>query len=387
MSRCVRDGTAAADGAAIHARQAMNSIVLLAGVCTRHDAISNVVRMQERVLRRSGYDVTVISHHSDFLDDDHVEATDPWILQRNETYRSADLVILHYGIQYGLFDSLLLSHSGRRVVHFHNVTPPELLDGRPRQQALKAVDQIAIAEQADAVWSDSTHNTGCLLEWTSVDPARIRPMELSVSWEVCRPERSRRAASEQVELLYVGRFSSAKSPSSIVDAVARLPAAIREGVRLRMIGSSTHSDPSYIESLRRQIESAGVHASIELDVPDSLLRLRYQESDIFVTASLHEGFCVPVIEALAAGCRVVATDAGALRETVGPGGCVVPVGDEVALSAAILDAVERARSGALFDSEEASALEQHLRRFSEEAGAERLLDAVERELDSLVRDD
>ena len=154
-----------------------------------------------------------------------------------------------------------------------------------------------------------------------------------------------------------------------------------------MIGSSTHSDPSYIESLRRQIESAGVHASIELDVPDSLLRLRYQESDIFVTASLHEGFCVPVIEALAAGCRVVATDAGALRETVGPGGCVVPVGDEVALSAAILDAVERARSGSLFDSEEASALEQHLRRFSEEAGAERLLDAVERELDSLVRDD
>ena len=224
---------------------APHRIALVCGVCTAHDAISNVVRLQERLLRDAGHDVVVFSHHSEFVDDRHVEVTDPLMLQRQPDYVGADLVILHFGIQYGLFDSLLMSHDGRRVVHFHNVTPPELLSGPAQVQALRGIDQITIAEAADRVWSDSEHNTECLLEWTDVAPERVVPMPLSVPWLHRIEETFAREVNdrpETLQLLYVGRFAPAKGVGVLVEAVAGLPAVLRSRTVLRLLGSSTHSD-------------------------------------------------------------------------------------------------------------------------------------------------
>lgn len=364
-----------------HDPDAPRRIALVCGVCTEHDAISNVVRLQERLLRDAGYDVAVFSHYSEFVDDRHIEVTDPWMLQRQPAYVEADLVILHFGIQYGLFDSLLLSHRGGRVVHFHNVTPPELLDGQAQRQAQSGIEQISIAAVADRVWSDSTHNTDCLLRWTEVESERVVPMPLSVSWletveesvlaEVSHP-------SPELELLYVGRFAAAKRLEVVVNAVAGLPADLRSRTVLRLLGSSTHSDPEYIERLRSRLDDLDVRVELEMDVPEDELRSRYLNADVFVTASAHEGFCVPVIEAMATGCEVVTTDAGALPETVGAVGRTVPVGDVAAMSSAIVAAANDARQRP--PGELRPEVIAHLEQFSEDSFRGRLLEAVHREI-------
>src|SRR5205807_1108522 len=73
---------------------------------------------------------------------------------------------------------------------------------------------------------------------------------------------------------------------------------------------------------RRRAVELGVEERLHLlgHVPAAQLRDAYQVADAFVMPSRHEGFCIPVIEALSAGLPVVAARAGALSETVGSAG-------------------------------------------------------------------
>ncbi|MDQ2677791.1 MAG: glycosyltransferase [Actinomycetota bacterium] len=357
-------------------------VAIMTGVCTRHDAISNVVRTQQQLLTEAGYDARVITQHTDFPSEGHIVCSDPWLLQRDPWYRSADLVILHFGIQYGLFDSLVLSHpSATRVVHFHNVTPPDLLTGSSRVQAVRGIDQLTIATRADAVWSDSAHNTECLLEWTDVDPAVVTVMPLSAPWVTDDsihhiPVTPRH---QVIRVLGVGRFVPAKGQRDIVEAAALLRSRSAGPFQIELVGALAPSDPDYLDELRDLIAELEVESVVQLtlDPSDAELQDRYVSSDVFVTASRHEGFCVPVVEALLTGCRVVSTDSGALAETVGPCGRLVPVGDVEALADALGAAIDDARNAGPFD---ADVVADHLSTFTIEAFTERTL----RQVDSLI---
>ncbi len=353
-------------------------VAIVTGVCTRHDAISNVVRTQQQLLTEAGYDVRVITQHTDFPSEQHIVCPDPWLLQRDDWYRSAELVILHFGIQYGLFDSLVLGHpNATRVVHFHNVTPPDLLTGSSRTQAVRGIDQLSIATRAEAVWSDSQHNTDCLLEWTDVDPSVVTLMPLSAPWVTDEsihhiPVTPRH---EFIRVLGVGRFVPAKGQHDIIDAVARLRSRAGGPFQVELVGALAPSDPDYLEELRELIVDLDLDdvVRLTLDPSDAELQDRYVSADVFVTASRHEGFCVPVVEALLTGCRVVSTDSGALGETVGPCGRLVPLGDIDALADALGAAIGDARDAGHFD---ADLVADHLSTFTIEAFTERTLAQV-----------
>jgi glycosyltransferase involved in cell wall biosynthesis len=70
----------------------------------------------------------------------------------------------------------------------------------------------------------------------------------------------------------------------------------------------------------------------------------YNTCDLFVTASMHEGFCIPAVEAMACGKPVLGAHATALPATIGPGGLTFPVGEPQALAelvCALLDDLRR----------------------------------------------
>ena len=348
----------------------MSRIALLAGACIRHDAISNVVRLQEGALVEAGYDVRVFVQHTDFRGGRHVVVRDEPSLHRDAWYRSADLVILHFGIFYRLFDSLGCPHDGVRVLQFHNVTPPELLSGSVRDAVIAGVDQLAeYVNAVDRVWSDSTHNTDSLLELTDVDPSRVTLMPLCVPWAKAPP-----STPKGRRVIAVGRLMSAKGQLDLVDAVAALDPEALPGLRVDVVGARRSSDPAYIALLRHRIAEHGLGrvVKVALDPTDDALRALYRAAGVFVSTSRHEGFCVPVIEAIASGCRVVATDVGALPETVGPCGTIVPVGDVDALAGALTSALD----APALDPDELAVRAAHLETYSRESFRRRLLDGV-----------
>ncbi len=365
-------------------------IAIVTGLCVRHDAISNSVMIQREDLLAAGHDVTVFAHHSDLLEEpDAVTLADPWMLQGQPGYVGADVVIFHFGIGYQLFDALVVPHPGAvRVVHFHNVTPPELLTGRAHWAARSGLEQIAIAESAEAVWSDSPHNTEVLLKYTDVAPARVRPMSLCVPGSaadhvfdgeddgvVGLPPWS------GVTAISVGRLVAAKGVHDLVEAVGQLDPAATSRLRLIVTSSRRNSDEAYVEQLQARVTELGIEDSVVFlhDISDAALHRLYREADLFVSPSYHEGFCVPAIEAMSAGCRTIVTDAGALPDTVGACGEVVPAGDVRAMAQAIAEQVEQIVSADPVDeARRAEARRAKVAQFEPAAHRRRLLYEVER---------
>src|ERR687891_1496203 len=357
-------------------------VALVTGLCQHRDAISNAVMAEREVLVAAGHEVTVFTHFTDRLAGDEVVViVDPWKLQQVPAYRDADVVVFHYGIQYELFNALLLGHPrAALVVRFHNVTPPALLDGDPAAAAARAIDQISIADRAHVVSSNSRHNTDVLVTHADVERDQVRLLPLCVP--MVEAELRPRVAHPWIRIQSVGRFVRAKGADILVEAYGALDPTVRAGTELVLIGSSRHSDRDHLDALEARIAGLGIAEQVELrfDVTDNELHASYAGADVFVSPSHHEGFCIPVIEALANDCVVVTSDAGALPDTVGGFGDVVPAGDSAALAAALGRAITEARDPdrAAGAPARRAARASYLAQFGPTRFAARLLDEVQR---------
>lgn len=140
------------------------------------------------------------------------------------------------------------------------------------------------------------------------------------------------AASEQLggipQVVSVGRFAFPKDFATLVEALA----ATRADYRAAFVGEGP-----LLPEIAAAIRQRGLTERIDAlgnrdDVPDVLA-----SADVFVLSSRSEGFPVSILEAMAAGLPVVATDVGGVAESVieGETGLLVPPGDPRALAAAL----------------------------------------------------
>ncbi len=152
------------------------------------------------------------------------------------------------------------------------------------------------------------------------------------------------AEGRPVEIVSVGRLAEPKDFATLVAAFASLPSG---SARLIVLG-----DGPLRGRLAAQIGQLGLGGSVELAGEVDDVRPRLERADVFALSSRSEGMPLSVLEAMAAGLPVVASDVGGVHEVVADGatGRLVPPGDAAALGAAlaglVADAGERKRLGA-----------------------------------------
>jgi glycosyltransferase involved in cell wall biosynthesis len=138
-----------------------------------------------------------------------------------------------------------------------------------------------------------------------------------------------------IRMLFVGRVVAAKGVTDLLAALQNFPAA---AIRLDLVGNKSFSDPELIAELERQAKgSRGVAPHLHFDASDEIKQRLLQEADIFVLPSYHEGFCVPVVEALNSGCRIVTYDNSNLPAIGNGFSRLVATGDLKGLEAALAE--------------------------------------------------
>ncbi|MBA3765315.1 MAG: glycosyltransferase family 4 protein, partial [Actinobacteria bacterium] len=217
---------------------------------------------------------------------------------------------------------------------FHNVTPPELVDDPETRWKLGAsLAQVHNLARCDEVLCDSAFNRYCLAA-LGVAEVPTRVLELPPALD---PLPRREAEDHRTHVLFVGRFVRAKGVLDLLHALARAVAEGASDVQVTMAGSPVFSDRSVVASLQDTIDDLGLTDTVEvlLAPDDVLLAERFAAADVLVLPSYHEGYCVPVVEAMASGCHLIVYDAGSLPDTAAGLGLLVETGNVEALGDAI----------------------------------------------------
>lgn len=126
-------------------------------------------------------------------------------------------------------------------------------------------------------------------------------------------------------VLSVGRLAALKDQATIIRAIAMV-----EGVKLVLVGDGPQRGEQQDLAMRLQVQSRVEFLGIRTDVPQLIAN-----ADIYVQASLHEGFCIAAAEAMCGGLPCIAARNPGLEEVVGDAGLFFEPGDAEELAAAI----------------------------------------------------
>lgn len=287
------------------------------------DAISHEALIIRELCREMGYPSEIYAP-ADRIAPDRLNECLPMDAYRHQ---HGDVAIGHYSITSPATDAFL-SSSAKKVLIYHNITPPEYF--QPFDSAVAG--QLREARQglrnvigcADAVWADSAFNARELAEHGAqnpqVFPLLFAPRDLDVAPD---PVVLNKFAVPMRNILFVGRIAPNKCIEELITAFAWFHRNIEPQSRLLVVGSD-RSAPSYYAMLKMYA------AELELDTvfferfaSPAGLSAYYQIADIFATTSRHEGYCLPLIEAMHKGVPVIARRTGGTPEALGSAGILI----------------------------------------------------------------
>jgi glycosyltransferase involved in cell wall biosynthesis len=244
---------------------------------------------------------------------------------------TSDLVLVDYAVYHELAEAILWPHPGLKVLVYHGLTPLPLWQCDIGRSDLEmSHEKLSLAAAADFCIVAS-QSAGRELESAGIDPTRIVLMPYCVRGDRFHPRpRDLRLENlwdlrDHFVLLYTGRMAQSKRIPWLVRAFA-MARASGLPLKLLLVGND-HTEPYRSEARLAQklADQLGVgrHVVFAGTVGEDVLPFCFNLADVYVSASVHEAFGIPLVEALASGKPVIAPRATAVPEIVGDAGCLV----------------------------------------------------------------
>lgn len=303
----------------------MTTVHQIIPVLAPHDAVGNHTLQVRDALRDAGFESEVFA---EFRLGHHL-GTGRSLDDYDAVAGQADLLIYQSSTGSGAVD-WLLRRSEPLAVNYHNITPASFFEAWDDQAAAsmrRARAQLgSLARRSRLALADSPFNAAELTE-LGYSPVQVSPLLLDLDARLAAPDpqvaahlaRTKRGRS----WLFVGRLAPNKCQHDIVAAFAAYRHLYDPGARLTLVGSEAAS--SYADALLGLVDDLGLTAAVTFAGPvsDAELAAYYQDADTFVSLSRHEGFGVPLLEAMRHDVPVVALAAGAVPDTVGSAGVLL----------------------------------------------------------------
>lgn len=287
------------------------------------DAIGNEALAIQKCLRTAGYESDIFA-----------EGVHPRVARLARplwdyySVSSPDTVcIFHFSI--GSAASPLIFHApDRLVLIYHNITPPEWFVGYHRlltQLCYRGRRELAaFAARTDLALGDSEFNRR-ELEQAGFRTTAVLPIVLDfATYDAPRsPVVERLYTDGRTNVLFVGRVITNKKIDDLIRAFACYQRLFNPHSRLLVVGDYRGQE-RYLRVLRALVRRLGAGEVVFTGhVEHDELLAYYGLADVFLCLSEHEGFCVPLVEAMRFGVPVLAYDAGAVRDTLRSGGLLL----------------------------------------------------------------
>lgn len=242
-----------------------------------------------------------------------------------------DIIFYHYSTEDEFLPRISELNCARKVLYYHNVTPGHwFADCMPEfAQALdRTSEQYPLFSAFDAVAANSNFSLSNVLPYLAEDtPTAIYPPTMV-------PDKLQRITPMPVPLpqdkrviLWVGRVSPNKRPGMAI-AVFKQLFSLRDDVALVMVVSGrrdfAHIATRFESDLEKLPSEYRENIILKEGLSDAELAYVYNNASLLLCTSGHEGYCLPVSEALSFGLPVAAFPQPAVEETMAGRGTVLP---------------------------------------------------------------
>lgn len=286
------------------------------------DAISREAMILQKLLQAMGYVSEIYAE----LPQRQPDGTMPCKTLDELPDAESDLLIYHYA---GKSESTerYVTAQAKKVMLYHNITPGHYFyafDSELGKQLDSArEDLVRVAKASDALWAVSDFNAQ---EVRDLGFSRVSVFPLLFDPEFFdRPSNPANMKALDVgltQILFVGRLVPNKNVEELMLAFSQYHLRINPKSCLRIVGSEW-SCPRYFAMLRMLCDELGNDKILfQRYVPDAHLPSLYASADLFVSPSNHEGFCLPLVEAMYKQVPVIAKNRGGMPEAMGGAGCL-----------------------------------------------------------------
>ena len=292
----------------------------------RGDAVGDNARAVRDLLRRWGHTSNIFALS---IDDNMAGEAVPW---SDSASSGGDVTIYHYGVPSPMSERFGRL-PGARVLHYHNVTPAHFFapyDAGIARMCQVGRDELAtLADRTDLGLGASEFSRAELVAMgfpkTDVLPIFVDTDRLRHAPPV--PALDKLLSEPFVNILFVGRIVPNKKIEDHIRLAEHYKRYVDFAYRFIFVGRFD-SVPRYYDAIR------GLLAEYRMlndrfwftgPVPDAELAAYYRHAHAYVSLSEHEGFCVPLVEAMSMDVPVLAYGAAAVPETLGGAGvCFTP---------------------------------------------------------------
>ena len=286
------------------------------------DAVSNDAINIRRILHEKGYKSEIYVKH---IHPDVAHCAYP--LQRYKKNRD-NVVLYHFSLAGGEVTEYIKALPGKKGLIYHNITPPFFFrefDLNFSDICSKGLNELSdLAPYFSLGIGDSEYNR-LMLEKNGFCRTTILP--IIIDWDTFIRSGERKVESylekTKVHLLFVGRIAPNKKIEDLIRIFYYFHKTINHDSELYIVGNE--QIPKYSQYLKQLTIILGVDDAVFFtgQVSDDELHMYYKNADVYLCMSEHEGFCVPLLEAMHFEIPIIAYNATAIPYTLGNSGILI----------------------------------------------------------------
>lgn len=288
------------------------------------DAVGNDTFALEKVIKDMGYK-TQIYAESIVPPLDHKVALN---IKKLQGLSEKDIIIYHLSTGTELnFD--LAEYKCRKIIIYHNITPPEFFMGY--DNFFEQISRYALegahflADKVDYCLAVSMFNKYNLEEMGYKMPIDVLPIVIPFDDYKKKPSPDilEKYQDGKHNIIFTGRVAPNKCHQDVIAAFACYKKYYDKQARLFLVGSYRETD-TYYRKLRKYVDLLGVEDVVFTGhIKFDEILAYYKVADLFLCMSEHEGFCVPLVEAMFFSVPIIAYGCTAVPMTLGDGGILV----------------------------------------------------------------